>query len=67
MTTLENKGCKVVRSETCYILKAFRTTIIFDKDYDKDDPGLKSARLTETTLHPAFLWQRQHLKVKQGL
>ena len=32
-----------------------------------DDPGLKSAHLTETTLHPAFLGQRQHLKVKQGL
>ena len=32
-----------------------------------DDPGLKSAYLTETTLHPAFLGQRQHLTVKQGL
>jgi len=32
-----------------------------------DDPGLKSAHLTETTLHPVFLGQRQHLKVKQGL
>ena len=81
MTTLENEGkaillvkggCKVLRSETCYILKAFSTTIILDKDYVNtkkkvDDPGLKSAHLTETTLHPAFLGQRQHLKVKQGL
>ena len=59
----------MVRSETCYILKAFSTTIILDKDYVNkvDDPGLKSAHLTETTLHPAFLGQRQHLKVKQGL
>jgi len=32
-----------------------------------DDPGLKSTHLTETTLHPAFLGQRQHLKLKQGL
>ena len=62
----------MVRSETCYILKAFSTTIILDKDYVKtkkkvDDPGLKSAHLAETTLPPAFLGQRQHLKVKQGL
>ena len=62
----------MVRSETCHILKAFSTTIILDKHYVKtekkvDDPGLKSAHLTETTLHPAFLGQRQHLKVKQGL
>ena len=63
----------MVRSETCYILKAFSTTIILDKDYVNtkkktvDDPGLKSAHSTETTLHPAFLGQRQHLKVKQGL
>ena len=62
----------MVRSETCYILKAFSTTIILDKDYVNtkkkvDDPGLLSSHLTETTLHPAFLGQRQHLKVKQGL
>ena len=62
----------MVRSEICYILKAFSTTIILDKDYVNTkkkvhDPGLKSSHLTETTLHPAFLGQRQHLKVKQGL
>ena len=62
----------MVRSETCYILKAFSTTVILDKDYVNtkkkvDDPGLKSVHLTETTLHPAFLGQRQHLTVKQGL
>ena len=62
----------MVRSETCYMLKAFSTTTILDKNYVNtkqkvDDPGLKSAHLTETALHPAFLGQRQHLKVKQGL
>ena len=56
----------MVRSETRYILKAFSTTIILDKHYVKTKTGLKSAHLTETTLHPAFLGQRQHLKVKQG-
>ena len=63
----------MARTETCYIFKTFITTIILDKDYVNtkkkkvDDPGLKSAHLTETTLYPAFLGQRQHLKVKQGL
>ena len=52
----------MVRSETCYILKAFSTTIILDKDHVNTkkghDPGLQSAHLTETTLHTAFLGQR---------
>ena len=62
----------MVRSETCYILKAFSTTIILDKDYVNtkkkvDDPGLKSAHLTETTLHPAFLGQKTTPKGKARL
>ena len=32
-----------------------------------DYPGLKSSHSSETSLHPAFLGQSQHLKVKQGL
>jgi len=80
---LINKGgCNMVRSETGYILKSFIKTDILDKNDVKTkmpskylwntaqivyDPGLKSARLSETLPRPNISVQRQHLKVNEEL